>query len=56
MRPVTWRAIIVGLIVLPPNVWFILEGRIWSQSRPTTVSLFFNVVVSILVLDRKSVV
>ncbi len=50
MRPVTWRAIIVGLIVLPPNVWFILEGRIWSQSRPTTVSLFFNVVVSILVL------
>jgi len=36
--------------VLPPNIWFILEGYIWSQSRPTTVSLFFNVIVSILVL------
>lgn len=49
-RPVTLRAALLGLMLLPPNVWFILQGYIRHQSRPTTVSLFFNVVVTLLLM------
>jgi len=40
----------LGLALLVPNVTFILYGYIWRQSRPTTVSLFFNVVVTLLIV------
>ncbi|MGD9496359.1 MAG: DUF6785 family protein [Armatimonadota bacterium] len=40
----------LGLVLLVPNVAFILHGYIWRQSRPTTVSLFFNVVVTLLLV------
>jgi len=50
IRPVSPRSVIIGLFLIVPNVWFILNGYIWSQSRPTTVSLFFNVVVTLAIL------
>lgn len=49
-RPVTGRAVLLGLLLLVPNVVFILYGYIWQQSRPTTVSLFFNVIVTLLMV------
>lgn len=49
-KPLTARAVIVGLLLAVPNAWFILEGYIWGQSRPTTVSLYFNVIVTLLFL------
>lgn len=48
--PVTVRAILVGLFLIPVNALFILYGYIWGQSRPTTVSLYFNVIVTMLFL------
>ena len=44
---VTWRAVLLGALLIPPNLWFLLEGYFFGNSRPTTVSLIFNVVVSL---------
>ena len=41
---------VLGLLLIPPNVWFVIHGLFWGQSRPTTVSLIFNVVASLLLL------
>ena len=41
---------LLGLMLLVPNVVFVLYGYIWRQSRPTTVSLFFNVIVTLLIV------
>jgi hypothetical protein len=49
-RPVTLRALVIGLLLIPCNAYFILDGYIWGNSRPTTVSLYFNVVVTLLVV------
>jgi hypothetical protein len=48
--PVTARAVVIGLLLIPPQVLFILHGLIWGESRPTTVSLIFNVIVTLLVV------
>jgi hypothetical protein len=50
MRAVTLRAVIVALLLIPPNAAFVLHGYIWGQSRPATVSLFFNVIGTLLLL------
>jgi len=49
--PVSVRAVIIGLVLIYPNAWFILWGYVWGpQSRPTTVSLYFNVIITMLLL------
>ncbi|MHB8997470.1 MAG: DUF6785 family protein [Armatimonadota bacterium] len=40
----------IGLVLIIPNSWFILWGYIWGQSRPTTVSLYFNVIITLLLV------
>jgi hypothetical protein len=47
---ITWRAVLIGLLLIPPNCWFVLEGYFFGNSRPTTVSLIFNVAVTLFVL------
>ncbi len=49
-RPVSPRAVLLALALLIPNVFFILHGYIWGLSRPTTVSLIFNVIVTLAIL------
>lgn len=46
----TARALVLGLVLIPPNILFMLHGYIWGQSRPATVSLIFNVVISLLLV------
>ncbi len=51
-RPgVTFRAIFIGIILIPPNTYFIMANhlRFWS-TLPTTMSLIYNVVVTLAVL------
>ncbi len=50
----TARAVVVGLLLIPANILFMLYGYIWGESRPATVSLIFNVVISILVVTALS--
>ena len=47
---VTPRAILLAIVLMVPNCLFVLWGLFSGQSRPATVSLFFNVVVTLLVL------
>ena len=49
-RAVTWRAVLLGLLLLLPNVGFILLGYIRHQSRPTTVSLIFTAIITLFVV------
>ena len=48
---VTLRAIILGLLLLPVNTYFIMaNGIAYGRSFPTTVSIIFNVVITLTVL------
>ncbi|MBC7288823.1 MAG: hypothetical protein H5T86_12465 [Armatimonadetes bacterium] len=47
----TPRAVLIGLALMPVNILFMLYGYIWGQSRPATVSLIFNVVISVLAVS-----
>ena len=49
-HPVTWRAIIIGVMLIPLNSWFVIHGLFWGQSRPTTVSLIFNVIATLFLV------
>lgn len=40
----------LALLLIPVNSYWIMDGLMWGQSRPTTVSLFFNVVATLFVL------
>ena len=44
----SWRAILVGLLLIPPNTYWIMDSA--GQGYPTTVSLYFNVIFCIFVI------
>ena len=48
---VTFRAILIGIILIPPNTYFIMANhlRFWS-TLPTTMSLIYNVVITLTLL------
>ncbi len=45
---VTWRALLIGVLLIPLNVYWILDSR--GQGYPTTVSLYFNVIFCVFIL------
>lgn len=48
---VTWRAILLGTLLIPPNVyWITYVEAIWHCGHPTAISLFWNVMFTLLVL------
>ncbi len=48
---VTWRSIIIGLILIPLNTYWIMEVEgIWHSGHPTAMSIMWNVVFNIFVL------
>lgn len=48
---VTWKAVIIALILLPPNCyWSIRRGIMWS-SAPDTLSLLYNAVFTLFFLS-----
>lgn len=49
--PVTARALVVGALLIPPNVlWLTSMELIWNSGQPTMMSLFFSAVFTLLVL------
>ena len=50
-QAVTWRAVLVGAVLIPVNTLWDSYTVIWRQSHPATVSLFYNVVFTLLVLN-----
>ncbi len=50
-RGVTWRSILLGLVLMPANCYWVVQMEIVRYSaHPTTISLFFNTVFILLVL------
>lgn len=48
---VSWRAIVISLILIPPNVFWVWEVEgMWHSGHPTTISLFWNVVLNLFIL------
>ncbi|MCG9133548.1 hypothetical protein J5I95_17895, partial [Candidatus Poribacteria bacterium] len=48
---VTFRAILIGIILIPPNTYFIMANHLrYRSTLPTTMSLIYNVVVTLVVL------
>src|SRR5881409_885248 len=51
LRAVTWRSILISLLLIPPNAYWLVQMEIVRYSaHPTTISLFFNVVFILLVV------
>jgi hypothetical protein len=47
----TWRSLLIGLLLIPPNVYWVTQMELFRYSaHPTTVSLFFNAVFCLLLL------
>ena len=48
---VSFRAILIGILLIPPNTYFIMANhlRYWS-TLPTTMSLIYNVVITLTLL------
>lgn len=50
-RAFTWRAFLIGVLLIPANAyWLVQMERIRYSAHPTTVSLFFNAVFILLAL------
>src|SRR6266536_3440524 len=50
-RGVTWRAVVIGTILIPINTyWVILVEGIWHTNHATAMSLFWNAVFCLFVL------
>ncbi|MBM3215815.1 hypothetical protein FJZ36_12960 [Candidatus Poribacteria bacterium] len=48
---VSWRAIALGGVLIIPNVFWVLEVEgMWHSGHPTTISLFWNVVLNVFAL------
>ncbi|MDE0469692.1 MAG: hypothetical protein OYL97_21820, partial [Candidatus Poribacteria bacterium] len=46
---VTVRAILIGIILIPPNTYFIMANHLrYRSTLPTTMSLIYNVVVTLV--------
>lgn len=50
-HPVTVRALVIGALLLPPNILWVQSMELaWSSGMPTEMSLFFNAVFTLTVL------
>ncbi len=48
---VTWRAVIIGLILIPPVTFWIMEVEcVWHSGHPTSISLMWGVVFTMFVI------
>jgi hypothetical protein len=50
-RGVTWRAVLIGLILIPINTFWVIQVEgIWHTNHATAMSLFWNTVFCLLLL------
>ena len=47
---VSYRSIWIGVILLIPNVYFLINNHVYLSALPTTISLFYNAVICLFVL------
>ncbi|MCD6506123.1 hypothetical protein J7M22_05800 [Candidatus Poribacteria bacterium] len=47
---VTKRSVLIGLILIPPNIFFLVNNHVTLSGLPTTLSLFYNVIIVLLLM------
>ncbi|MBI5834486.1 MAG: hypothetical protein HZB16_19480 [Armatimonadetes bacterium] len=48
---ITWRSVILGLLLIPPNIYWTMQVEgIWHSGHPSALSLFWNVIFTVLVV------
>ena len=48
---VTWRAILLGLLTLPLNIYLVVQTEtVWTTQYPTTMAIFFNAVFTLFLV------
>ena len=48
---VTLRSLVIGLVLIPPNCYWVIQSEaVWGTTYLTVVSLFFNVTFTLLIL------
>lgn len=48
---ITWRAILIGLLSLPLNVYLVVQTEtVWTTQYPTTMAIFFNAVFTLFLV------
>jgi hypothetical protein len=51
LKGVTWRSLLISLILMPFNAFWIMQMElVWYSGHPTTISLFFNVIYIMTIL------
>jgi len=55
-KAVTWRSLLIGTLLVPPNCYWVVQMEIIRYSaHPTTISLFFNLIFILLILSLLNV-
>ena len=48
---ITWRAILIGLLSLPLNIYLVVQTEtVWTTQYPTTMAIFFNAVFTLFLV------
>ena len=48
---VTWRAILIGLLSLPLNIYLVVQTEtVWTTQYPTTMAIIFNAVFTLFLV------
>ena len=51
-KAVTWRALVIGTLLVPINCWWVIQMELVRYSaHPTTISILFNVIFIVLTLS-----
>lgn len=49
-QSVSLRSISIGVILIIPNVYFLINNHVYLSGLPTTISLFYNVIITLSVI------
>ena len=48
---ITWRAILLGLLSLPLNIYLVVQTEtVWTTQYPTTMAIFFNAIFTLFLV------
>ena len=51
LENITWRAILIGLLSLPLNIYLVVQTEtVWTTQYPTTMAIIFNAVFTLFLV------
>ena len=49
-KGITLRSVILSAFIIPPNAYFLINNHVYLSGLPTTISLFYNVIIILTVV------